>query len=240
MELKVLGSGSSGNCYLLKPEIGKELLIECGLPFKKLKKGLNFKLSNIAGCLLSHEHITDHAKSAKDLIQSGVNVYSGQKTIEVLGINGKIVKHNEKFEIENYTILPFNVIHDAVEPLGFLISHPECGTILFATDTKEIDYKFQNINHWLIEANFSEKMMITNIENDKLNGWLAGRIYDNHMSIEKCIETLKENDLNSTKTITLIHLSSTNAQGYLFQEMVAKKTGHKPNIATEGLTINLD
>jgi len=36
MKLKVLGSGSSGNCYLLENE-SEALMLECGLPFKGAK-----------------------------------------------------------------------------------------------------------------------------------------------------------------------------------------------------------
>ena len=56
MNIKVIGSGSSGNCYRI--DDGKTaLLIECGLPIKKIKEKLNFNLTGICGCLLSHSHL---------------------------------------------------------------------------------------------------------------------------------------------------------------------------------------
>ena len=56
MKLKVLGSGSAGNCYLLQNE--KEILIiECGISYKKILQRLNFNLSSVVGCLISHEHL---------------------------------------------------------------------------------------------------------------------------------------------------------------------------------------
>ena len=61
MEIEVLGTGSSGNCYKVK--IGKAtLLLECGLPYKVIQKKLNFKVSEIDACLVTHEHM-DHAKA---------------------------------------------------------------------------------------------------------------------------------------------------------------------------------
>lgn len=55
MRLTVLNSGSSGNGYLL--ECGNEILIvECGVPFMEVKKALNFDLSKIVGCFISHSH----------------------------------------------------------------------------------------------------------------------------------------------------------------------------------------
>ena len=56
MKLKVLASGSSGNCYLISSS-RESILIECGIRFKAIKNKLNFDLSNIAGCLISHEHL---------------------------------------------------------------------------------------------------------------------------------------------------------------------------------------
>jgi phosphoribosyl 1,2-cyclic phosphodiesterase len=56
IQIKPLASGSGGNCY--KIDDGKSsLLIEAGLPIKKIKQGLNYKLSEIEGCLISHEHL---------------------------------------------------------------------------------------------------------------------------------------------------------------------------------------
>ena len=56
MEIKVIGTGSSGNCYLVSDGSSK-ILIECGLPMKKIKEGVEFNLSNVAGCLISHSHL---------------------------------------------------------------------------------------------------------------------------------------------------------------------------------------
>jgi len=56
IDIKVIGSGSSGNCYLANFN-GTQILLECGLPFKVIQKALNFKLSSIEACLVTHEHL---------------------------------------------------------------------------------------------------------------------------------------------------------------------------------------
>lgn len=56
MKLKVLGSGSSGNCYLLSTE-NETLILDCGLPIKEIKKGLDFDLGGIKGVLVTHAHL---------------------------------------------------------------------------------------------------------------------------------------------------------------------------------------
>ena len=56
MKLKVLASGSKGNCYILESPTGV-LLIEAGIPWKEILKGLDFNLKGVVGCLISHEHL---------------------------------------------------------------------------------------------------------------------------------------------------------------------------------------
>ena len=60
MILKVLGSSSAGNCYLL--DNGKEaLVIECGMPFLEVQKAVGFGIKRIVGAIITHEH-GDHAR----------------------------------------------------------------------------------------------------------------------------------------------------------------------------------
>lgn len=54
-KLKVLGSSSQGNCYILDCQ-GESLIIELGLPWKEILKGLNYRegFERVRGCLTSH------------------------------------------------------------------------------------------------------------------------------------------------------------------------------------------
>jgi phosphoribosyl 1,2-cyclic phosphodiesterase len=56
MEIKTIGSSSSGNCYRLKSN-DKTLILECGIPVSKIKQSLNFSVSSASGCLVSHGHL---------------------------------------------------------------------------------------------------------------------------------------------------------------------------------------
>ena len=57
MTLKCLGSSSSGNCYLLTSESGETLILDCGIPIKEIKKGLNWNIRGIKGMIISHAHL---------------------------------------------------------------------------------------------------------------------------------------------------------------------------------------
>lgn len=235
--IKVLASGSSGNCYLLETE-NKTLILECGINYKDILKGLDFDLSKVVGCLISHEH-KDHCKSVNEMIKAGIDIYLSEGTragIEFKDINiaaHRINVMNEKRYInigEMFYILPFSVQHDVNEPFGFLIKHPELGSILFATDTYYLKYRFEKIDHILIECNYSEDIL------KDLPQWRA-RVLKSHMSLETLKDALKTWDLSNTKDITLIHISEGNGEPERFRKEIEELTGIKTLIAYPGLEI---
>lgn len=56
MLIKPIASSSKGNCCVIDDGRSK-LILDCGIPIKKIKEGVDFNLSNIAGCLISHSHL---------------------------------------------------------------------------------------------------------------------------------------------------------------------------------------
>lgn len=57
MKLKCLGSSSAGNCYLLTSNNGETLILDCGIPIKEIKKGLDWHIRWIRGMVISHAHL---------------------------------------------------------------------------------------------------------------------------------------------------------------------------------------
>jgi phosphoribosyl 1,2-cyclic phosphodiesterase len=55
MQIDTLASGSSGNCYIVDDNHTK-IMIECGIPVNQIRKKRRFKVHEISGCLISHEH----------------------------------------------------------------------------------------------------------------------------------------------------------------------------------------
>jgi phosphoribosyl 1,2-cyclic phosphodiesterase len=236
LNIKVIGSGSSGNCY--KVSDGKtSLLLECGLPIKKIKEGCDFDLSNIAGCLVTHEH-QDHCKSVNDVMKAGIDVYCSLGSWEKINYNRNYQRRSfglplnsnyfdkiyEPFTVGTFRIKPFSTEHDAAEPVGYLIYSKITGeTLLFATDTYYLRNKFPNLNYIMIEANYSNES-IQDAEN-------KNRLRRSHMSIENCIEMLKANDLSHVKEIWLLHLSSSNGNAEEFKRMVQEASGCEVHIA---------
>lgn len=240
MKIRVLGSSSQGNCYILEGD-KETLLLECGLPYKTILKGLNFNLNNVVGCLVTHEHL-DHSKAIKDITKNGIDVYSGEGTLirsMPMMYRGKIIKSENQFKVGEFTILPFEAQHDAAEPLGFLIQHDEMGKLLFITDSYYCQYKFNNINHILIECNYSGEILQGNIDQGKIPFSLRNRLLKSHFSLANVKEFLRVNDLSKVSEVVLIHLSDGNSDSETFKTEIEKLTGKPTYIANKGLEIEL-
>jgi phosphoribosyl 1,2-cyclic phosphodiesterase len=240
MRLKVLGSGSSGNCYFLIANNGDVLIIEAGIRIVELKKKLNFDISKICGCLVSHFH-QDHAKYLPDYAYAGIKCYSNKETFSALKVshNYIIIKPKTETAIGSFTVVAFELVHDT-ECYGYLINHPESGLICFITDTHYCHYTFSKINFYMIESNYSQEIMDQNILSGRLPSVVRKRTGESHMSIETCKKTLMANDLSETKNIILIHLSEGNSNAVDFIKQVQDLTGIQTMVAEKGMEIELN
>lgn len=239
MEIKVIGTGSKGNSYILTDQGGNSLIIEIGVNFKTIQKELRHNISNVCGLLVTHEH-GDHAKYIDDAIFYGIDVYATKGTFNAKGVNTNdhnvnVLTYFEQENIGPFTIVPFDIQHDVSEPCGFLIHHPESGNILFLTDTTFCKYQFEDLNHIIIETNYSEAIIS---ESDDAE-FLKNRIIKSHMSIETAITMLKRFDLSSVRNIILIHLSDRNADAAIFKDMMTGSFGIEANVAENGSVFNI-
>lgn len=241
MRLKILASGSSGNCYLLENQY-ETLILEAGITFKKIQEGINYKTGKVAGCLVTHEH-NDHSKSVEQLIKNSIDVYTSKGTIDALGLKEnyrlKTIRAQEKISVGGFTILPFETQHDAAEPLGFLIQHKDMGKLLFITDSYYCKYKFKGLDHIMVECNYKKEILNQNIEAGIIPEWLRKRITKSHFELENVKDFLKSSDLSRTKNIILIHLSSQNSNKNLFKTYIEKVTGRPVYVAKKGLEIDI-
>lgn len=237
MELKVIGSGSQGNSYILSNETDV-LLIELGVQFKRIKKALDFDLSKINGALISHSHL-DHAKSIKDAVECGIDVYTGAETINATGLKShrlKPIKPKKAYQIGAFKVMPFELRHD-VPCLGFIIKHEDCGKVVFITDTYYSPFKFKGINQWIIEANYSQEILDSKEGYGSTKAFLRNRVMSSHMSIENCLDLLSKNDLSKTNNVVLTHLSDRNSHEKQFKKLTENQTGKTVHVAETGLTI---
>ena len=232
IEILPLASGSRGNCYHIT-DGRTPLLLECGIPFREIQKGLHFRVSEVAVCLVSHEH-QDHSKAVRDVMKAGIDCYMSAGTAEALGISGHrlhIIKAKQQFRIGTWTILPFETQHDAAEPLGFLLANQYREKLLYATDTFYIRYRFQGLTHIAVECNYSLDILRRNVEAGVVPKELKNRILKSHFSLENVKQFLLANDLSEVQEIWLLHLSDGNSDADRFKREVQELTGKPIYIA---------
>lgn len=200
-------------------------MIEIGIPLKEIKKKVNINFSDLSGCLISHEH-QDHSKFAKDLIKY-CDIYASSGTLEAMNIDvfkhrQHILVHGQAVKIGSFNVLPFNLQHDAAEPLGFLIqSAITKEKLLFATDTYYIKPRFRGLNYIMIECNYALDI----VENNSLEPIVKKRLRKSHFELENVKKFLLANDLSKVKKIYLLHLSDGNSDAARFKKEIMQLTG---------------
>lgn len=222
MKLTCLGSGSAGNCYLLHNKT-ECLVIEAGIAFKEVKKALDFNISKIVGVVVSHEH-GDHAKYLHEYIKVGIPVMAPS-----MGhITGALSAISKPFAVRT-----FPLVHDA-PCTGFLIEHPEVGRLLFATDTEYIRYKFKNLNHIMIECNYSKDLL-----RESYYEGLQDRIKLTHMELDTCKDFIRANESHDLRTVCLMHLSDRTSNETVFQKEVQELVECPVYMANKGMKYEL-
>ena len=231
IEIKALASSSSGNCYHVTDGM-TPLLIEVGVSFREIQRGINFTVTGLAGALITHEH-GDHSKAARDIMFAGVDAYASWGTFNALHLGGhrsNIVQSLQQFTVGSWTILPFESIHDAAEPLNFLLASGD-EKLVYLTDTAYCPYRFKGLTHIMIECNYALDILNRNVESGAVPAAMKRRIMKSHMSIDTAKGFLRANDLSRLRDVWLIHLSDGNSDAEKFKREVMEVTGKPVKIA---------
>lgn len=216
MKLKCIATGSTGNCYTLTSDSGETLILDCGIPIMEIKKALNWNIKDVVGVLCTHHHL-DHSKSVIELCKTGFHTvipYLIASSSEQLSYKLK----KTRFDISAFALKTVdgkwthtNGDGSECPCYGFWIQHPEMGTMIYATDTELIKWRFKDINHILLGVNYDKDLVDT--ENPKAN-----HVFRGHLSIDTACDFVKANDSDSLQNVIMCHLSSENADRDSFIE----------------------
>ena len=240
MKLIVTNSNSSGNQYAL--DSGSEiLLLEAGCKMAEVKRSIDYRLQDVVGCCISHCH-GDHAKYATEYAKFGVHIYCNEDVIQKKQFpygTCKPISTGKTLSIGSFRVCPIELHHD-VPNHGYLIQHPDMGTLLFATDTYKMGLFIKGIDHWLIEANYDDRILKANIEDGRIDRAQANRLMLSHLSLDNTIQYLKMCEAENSKTITLCHLSERNSCQKLFADRVEGEFGVPTQVADKGVIVELN
>lgn len=202
MTYDILATGSSGNAVVVNGEI----LIDCGVPMKKLRESGYVKTLKLV--LLTHEH-SDHFNSAtvralhreRPALRWGCCEWMVPKLLEA-GVGKRVV---DVFEVgDGYNGYDYSRIDSYIVPVPLVHDVPNCGyTIIirneylfYATDTDTLDHiKAGNYGLYLIEANHTRAEIEARIAEKQARGEFSyeSRAAQNHLSQEQALDWLARN-----------------------------------------------
>lgn len=222
MKLTCIGTGSKGNSWLVQTE-NNNILLDAGVKPSKIRDVTNLQITDIDYVLLSHEH-KDHSKYAKELCEIyGVYVLCSEGTAKKIKPKKRYNTHWNGWDLVNGdTISRFDVTHDALEPIGFKLT-ADNKTLIYIPDTGEvpnIDLKTQTDKTVVLcEANYTEKKLFENADNERVDMTVASRVYlrQGHLSLEQVVEYFKDK-----KDIELVlhHMSNLNFDKQAAQKLI--------------------
>ena len=228
-ELHILASGSSANGYILTAG-DERLVIECGVDDKRVLKALDYDVSGVVGCLVSHKHL-DHSKYIPQY-QKFFTVYSNADVAERYG-GVLVMTPKKRYRIGNFAIMPLEVPHGDCQNFAYVIDFD--GTrLVFATDLTKFPYTIANVDVLMLECNFCQERVLQNL----MNGEDVMSAYDTHLELEDCVEAVERLGGQRLRKVILLHLSRQNADREQIKKRFAE-IGIEPEFASAGKKINI-
>jgi phosphoribosyl 1,2-cyclic phosphodiesterase len=234
MEVKILASGSKGNCIAVSSG-SSVILIDAGVAKTKIQKRLlehDIKPTDVEAIFVTHAH-GDHIKGLPFANEYSIPVYASEGEWKGIKTVDEELRHN----ISNQSILfdwegmkewiqitPFDVYHDALEPKGYFVETPshKCSICL---DTGQVDNEMieamKNSDIYIIEANHHPAM----VEVCNRPESVKARILSNsvgHLSNQQTGEALRKLVKGKGERIYLTHLSEGNNVSILAQMTVER------------------
>jgi phosphoribosyl 1,2-cyclic phosphodiesterase len=217
MELSVLGSGSSGNCFFVQNN-KSAILVDAGLSAKQIVSRLGAigaSSARVKGIFITHEH-ADHVRGADVLArQLNIPIFATKKTVHdsFLCSDSNLInpiKNNEILKLAGMEISAFSKSHKAADPISFSIRNGKTISVItdagFACDN--IISAVSDSDFLCIESNHDEKMLLDGPYPYFLKQWIKSDV--GHLSNRQSALCVLEHANSKLNHIVLSHLSQTN------------------------------
>ena len=232
-QVKVLGSGSSGNSLVIYDSRGKYIIVDVGLSYKEILKGLDYDLTNCVSILCTHNHLADHTKSLDKFVKLGIPCYGNQ---DICDHHKGCYVLPKLLKLDGFKVQNFELVHN-VPNNALIIDTIDGIRILYCTDTQYIPKRVKGVNYAIVECNHDIDAIIDNLVEDKSSMSHP----EHHQSIDECIRYLKSIYSIDLRAIVLWHLSDSNIDENKARYRVRQEVGFdNVYIAHTGLCISLD
>ena len=241
MKFCSLGSGSSGNSYLVSKN-NTNILVDAGFSITELESRMSqreIKPSEITAIFLTHEH-DDHSKGVFSFAEKhNKPIYLTYGTFKMCqkrikksyNLSLNIISPLDIVTLNDFIIYVIPVPHDAREPVQFKFES-EKKTLAIITDlgfgNKELINSIQRINALILESNHDENLLYKSRYPKNLKDRIRGNY--GHLSNEDSLEILNKLNLDHLKWLGAAHLSKENNSPELVKDSWKKVFEDKINI----------
>lgn len=220
LSLTPLFSGSSGNAILISSG-ATHILVDAGVSGRRIEEAMSSvgqDVRDIKGILITHEH-TDHIQGAGILSRKhNIPVFATAPTWEACGnklgnVQNRMARVITKsgFYIDDLLIEPYDIPHDAADPVGYCISYG-ARKVAIATDLgffpKAVEMKLQSCDLVLLESNHDVTMLQTGRYPRALKDRIKSR--KGHLSNDDAADAAVRLACAGVSSILLGHLSREN------------------------------
>ncbi|MFH1350756.1 MAG: MBL fold metallo-hydrolase [Pseudomonadota bacterium] len=219
MRFSVLASGSSGNACYIETAHAK-ILIDAGLSGREIIKRLELidvRPDGLDALFITHEHM-DHIKGAGPLARRlDIPVFSNNRTLKRgMKIMGNLhrpipVQTGQAITIKDLQVETFTKCHDAVDPMGLIISSDGISLGLITDlgrSTVLVEDRLKRCNALMIEFNHDQKMLEEGPYPLDLKRRIRGP--EGHLSNQQAGELLEAIGHGNLNVVVLAHLSKIN------------------------------
>ena len=235
LTVQSLGSGSSGNAYIVKTQT-TVILVDCGVGIRQITAALalhSLDVAHIDAVVISHEH-SDHVRALDGLRRRGRSIVTTGGTADALkiGVGDHLrVTSGSANVIGDVVLTALATSHDAAEPFGVTIAAPG-GVISILTDmgcpNEAVIRACGRSDLVVIEANHDVNMLRLGPYPLHLKRRVGSDL--GHLSNRQTGEILAEalsQPSQGPETIWLAHLSTTNNRPAVALETVRRITGDR-------------
>ena len=235
LRFALLGSGSRGNGLLV--ECGQTtILVDCGFTLKETERRLarlGRSADRLCAILVTHEH-GDHVDGVGPLARKyEIPVWLTNGTHAALGVTQtnrlpqcRRFSGEEDFSIDEITVHPYTVPHDAREPCQFVFSG---GTrrLGLLTDaghiTAHIETQLSGCDALVLECNHDSDMLAEGPYSDSLKKRVGGPL--GHLNNDSAAALLACLDTTRLQHIVAAHLSEKNNTHWLVRSALGAVLG---------------
>lgn len=220
MRYTSLGSGSEGNALLIEQDRGTactRLMIDCGYSLKEIEQRLGLRgvdPASLSAILVTHEH-ADHIGGVFRLAKRyHIPVVMTRGTFEATshklpaGVEVRCCTSEQAFVVQDLEIFPFEVPHDAREPVQFSIDdgHARLGVVTdLGHATELVTRVLKTCQGIVLESNHCPEMLLQSAYPLSVRNRIKGP--RGHLSNEQAVDLLEQVGLRRVNVLHAAHLS---------------------------------